>query len=332
MTDPYDGLDAEARKAAAEAERAERREFIRTHCPGTRIEGPEGSTLWATRNLQDHEPTPTFSSSWNEACKEEGRGEGIPLGWLSTALALQGSGKTTLAFDVAFRWACCGQDVHVIATETRPYRWIKLLYARYGITGSSWSQDLQDRVHNAMRDFKAQGGGQITVHNTTNPYQATEIIRWAHGERGTKRFVVDYLQGFGIGSEGAERQRAISNTVISLANLRDQLGVTAFLTSQVRREVSQGNNRRITASDAQWTSDIEHLSDQVLAIDHTRNGLDHYDKHLQLTFLHLLKNRHGPPIPKGFPIEINHITKTLREGKADELYRWPQPETKQKKK
>lgn len=251
----------------------------------------------AARAQRPIDAVPTFSPSWNHACRGYGGGIGWAPGWNVVVAGGAGVGKSLLALNLTASALRAGRSVGWVSLEmSREQLLLRLL----GIVTGRPLRDLEPGPRHSPTQFReaadefqhriADAGA--TLHVAERPARELGVIERLMLEcvdAGCRVIVLDYLQCVTLpgGLKMDEQMRQASGAVQRLAYEHEVNTVTL---SQFNRSTTAGGERP-TIFGLAGSSAIENDADQVLLLDHTSRR-DVPDGRTMTA--HLDKNRHGP--------------------------------------
>jgi len=270
--------------------------------------------------------TPTPISRWNAACYNQGGGEGLGRSWMVTIAGTPGSGKTTLALNIAAEALRDGQRVGFLSLEM-DQRLVRRNLAAI-VSGSS-AKHLAggNKIFDGEEAFRAAqslaklNGAALWVNE--KPFSNAKDVKDAANEmvsgQGCQTLIVDYLQLISAPDEESlfKQVTATSMWIRELASIEE---ITAIGLSQFNRGTSGNRDQRPTMFGLMGGSPLENNSDQVVLLDHSRYTRDH---ETAKTWVLVEKNRHGPTME--IPVAWDYRTLRIREAYADEVTAddWP---------
>lgn len=257
---------------------------------------------------------PTGLPTLNRICNDQGQRRGFGP-WLVILAGNPGLGKTTVALSMCAAALKEGHSVGMINLEQTNVQLATRLYSIYtgsklrnletgGFNSFAWTQTKQ-----AMREAPALYVPEGILMSWE------EILAYARScyELGCTYFALDYLQLATAGSETAVYE-ATQRCVTELRRFCLDTESTVLLLSQWNRTGST-SEKPPTAQNLHGGMICEASADLVLGLDHTtvrRNLNKGYFKLLTL------KNRHGPLVQGGIPIQIDFETLRVSEVSSDE--------------
>ena len=284
------------------------------------------------RQLAPVEAVATPFGIWNRHCRDDGGGKGIARGWSITVGGNPGHGKSLLALNLAAHAMRAGEKVGFVSLEMAPEQLSARLYAI--LTGTpveavekgSFSSGSFARLRAQLMAMLATAGDGTALPDflvnedplvgVPSVLAAMDVMR----EEGCGFLVVDYLQLVGGGDEES-LYRQVSEVANAMRTFARQHRVTVVGLSQYNRRTSADYTQSPRAQSLHGGMPLEASSDQVVLLDHSRFERDALHPHLARTWLLLDKNRHGGT--GAIPLEWDHRTLQVREGRDDEEHEWP---------
>lgn len=263
---------------------------------------------------------PTPFPAWNNACRDEGGGEGLALGWHVIIAGGTGSGKSLVALNCAVSAVNAGESVCYVSLEMSQTQLVTRLMAiasgnsvRCLERGKGFDAGV---AHTTVTEFEAaqeRSGGSIRV----NRYPLRELadIDLVFGYYTSREhctvFIVDYLQLAWAGSAKSmlESITEISHSIRMRAREQNVLSIGL---SQFNRATSSNRDDRPSVEGLMGGSPLENDADQVVLLDHTsyvRQGAGKAEGKLLLA-----KNRHGPQVE--IPVDWNYTNLQVWERDA----------------
>ena len=240
-------------------------------------------------------PFPT----WNNACGEEGAREGLARSWSVVVGGADGSGKTTLAINLAVHAVLNGNRVGFINFEMTEVgltqRYLSILS---GIP--QWKLS-HGRLFKASEWEKASEAANeapgMMITNSASVFSLSDIEEAYESlaKQGCKMMVVDYAQlVYAKADDGVfQRTEAVAN---KLRELTHRYKVISIVVSQLNREGKKlGSKSPPSRHYLQGGGAWENNANQIILIDHTLKRRD-ADRKVVYTRLLIDKNRHGPPV------------------------------------
>lgn len=255
-------------------------------------------------NKKKQEPvdaTATPFKAWNNACRDEGGGEGLARGWHLLIAGNPGMGKSVLALNIAAKAMREGEKVAFVSLEMSQMQAVTRLMSIFcGIKinllehGKSYSEDSAFQAEAMIEENRQRCGGFMAI-NRRQMSKLTDItaaFRYLHEEFGCRYFITDYMQLAWTGNAGnmLDRITEVSHTVRQMST---DLNVVSVGLSQFNRSTSAAKETP-TVQGLMGGSPLENDAEQVIMLDHSR-----YVKtpHLYgcdaLVPLVIGKNRHG---------------------------------------
>ena len=266
------------------------------------------------------EPTSTGLPTLDKICRDQGQGKG----WgphLNCLAGNPGIGKTTLALSFVSEAIRQGRSVGMINLEQTNIQLSTRLYSIH--TGAKLrdleaGEEFNDFAWAMVREDLQNAAPLFAPKGILSSWEA--ILEYAHSchDAGCNWICLDYLQLATSGSE-ASIYESTQRVVTELRRFCLETESTVLMLSQWNRSGSADYQNRPTAQHLHGGMIVEASCDTVLGLDHTRVKRV---GNLGFFWLLTLKNRHGPIIDGGIPIEIDFTTLRCREGLPDELARW----------
>ena len=259
---------------------------------------------------------------WNNQCRDDGGGIGLPPGWHIIIGGSTGHGKSLMALNVAAKAIEAGEVVAFLSLEMSTAQIASRLYAILTDTDVRLIErgnTPPPEVERKLCEIHEESGGRFLT-NEQPVHEISRIqaqIRYWVEEKGARLCIIDYLQL--ATSRTAEtlynEVSDISSRVIELAR---QLNVVMIGLSQMNRRTSGDGSTPPVVQGLIGSSSLENDADQVLLLDHSR-----YEKgnRSAKTYALLAKNRHGGQ--GEIPIEWDYRSLRVREALPDEEDGWP---------
>jgi replicative DNA helicase len=285
------------------------------------IFGDEWLDSYATEQANPRvQPTSTGIPSLDKICRDQGMGRG----WGPHLIALAGNpgiGKTTLALSFVSAALKQGRSCCMINLEQTN---IQLSTRLYSIHTGTKLRDLEsgdgyNEFAWTMTRDELEGVPPLYVpKGILTSWEA--ILAYANDcfEAGCNWFCLDYLQLATAGTE-ASIYDSTSQVVTQLRRFCLETECTVLMLSQWNRQGSSNYDSPPVAQNLHGGMIVEASCDLVLGLDHTRvKRVGNSGYYWLLT----LKNRHGPVIDGGIPIEIDFSTLQCSEGLPSDEDRW----------
>jgi replicative DNA helicase len=248
-------------------------------------------------------------------------GGGLKAGKLVALLGAPGSGKTTLAQQIAERVANAGRPVCYLTTEDTPAALLGKTLARVG--GLDYGLVLEGREANrqainaALADVAArQSASRLLYIEDTGRLGLADLQTLARthfekfntaagangGEPNRGLLVVDYLQRWARGQRGPdvreELRHAVTRLIEDLRYVARELDCAVVALSSMSRASGYGRNGELSAlGAAKESGDAEYTADVLMAItepsEQQRQGWQ-VPPRQQPRILRIDKNRQGP--------------------------------------
>jgi replicative DNA helicase len=263
---------------------------------------------------------PTPFPTWNSACRDEGGGEGVALGWHVVVAGATGAGKSIVALNLAAAAVQNGDAVCYLSLEMSQSQLITRLLAvmtgngvRYLEAGQGHDRSIMQAATTDFTGMLERSGGSIRVNR--HPLRRLTDIDLVFGYFTEREpctvFIVDYLQLAWAGNAKGmlDNITEISHSIRSRAHGHK---VVSIGLSQFNRQTSSNRADRPSVEGLMGGSPLENDADQVVLLDHTsyeRQGTGRAQGKLLLA-----KNRHGPQAE--IPVEWNYQNLQVREGLA----------------
>ena len=245
----------------------------------------------------------------------------LTMGWqpgnLIVVAARSSVGKTTFAMNSLTAAARAGARVIMFSLEMKrrelEWRWLSSLSGvdMYRIRGGYLGEADLEKVGQAITEMD---GLPIVIDDSANRtvQEIRSEARLARGEGGLDLVVVDYVQLMpGSLAKGGNRNDEISDIVVRLKALGDELGVPVMLLSQLNRASSARQDPRPVLTDLRDSGAIEQHADVVVLLhrrDHKSSGT---------TYLLLEKQRNGPTGVVHLSMDRERVT--MREQTDEEI-------------
>ena len=265
------------------------------------------------------QPTSTGIDSLDKICRDQGQGKG----WGPHLICLAGNpglGKTTLALSLISAALRQGRSVGMINLEQTNVQLATRLYSVY--TGTKL-RDIEsgEFSEDAWADTREQLADVPPLYAPKGILTSWEsILAYAYEcyGAGCTWICLDYLQLATTGSDASIHDATV-RVVTELRRFCLETECTVLMLSQWNRSGSSNYDTPPVAQNLHGGMMVEASCDLVLGLDHTRvkrvgnSGFYH---------LLVLKNRHGPIIDGGIPIEIDFSTLRCSEGLPSDEGRW----------
>lgn len=250
-------------------------------------------------------PISTFSRSLDKICRDQGQGRGFGP-WLIALAGNAGLGKTTLALNFVAAALRQGVSVGMINLEQSNIQLSTRLYSV--VTGTKLreieSGDFNEFSWDATRSELAGVPPLFVPKGILTSWEAILGYARACHDAGCTWICLDYLQLATAGDEDSV-YRATQICVTQLRQFCLERECTVLMLSQWNRQGSTNYDTPPVAQNLHGGMIVEASSDLVLGLDHTtfrREGNRGFHNLL------ILKNRHGPVISGGIPIELDFTT------------------------
>lgn len=216
-------------------------------------------------------------------------------GWLTIVAGRPGSGKTTLAVNVAEAVAAAGGAVYFASYEMTAIELnTRRIIAASGVPASRFSYPhvtLLGREASALEDAAAELRQRrfIVDEAGADIAELRARARYVQAKGGLDLLVADYLQLIPPGDavkRADSREREVAAVARSLKRLAQELKVTVLAGAQLNRALEGRQDSRPRLSDLRESGSIEQDSD-VVAMLHPVEGGDTVE-------LLVRKHRHGP--------------------------------------
>lgn len=260
---------------------------------------------------------PTPFPSWNDACRDQGGGEGLARGWHIVIAGATGAGKSLVALNLAAQAIRVGESVCYLSLEMSQEQLVTRLVAiltgtsvRYLEAGKGFDGGVSVTANTEFLDATGRSGGSIRVNRY--PIHTLSDIDMVYGYYTEREpctvFIVDYLQ---LAWTGAAKSMLESITEIShsIRGRAREAGVVSIGLSQFNRQTSANRTERPCVEGLMGGSPLENDADQVVLLDHT--SYERYGAAKAHTKLLLAKNRHGPQVE--IPVAWNYQNLQIRE-------------------
>lgn len=269
--------------------------------------------------LSPVDAVPTPFPEWNRCCRGEGGGVGLARGWHNLGAARTGVGKSILALCLAAEAMRHGETVSFISLEMSQRQVeVRLMAILSGLPVFKLEQGQYFDVatfREAARRIEAVPGRFLTNSKKMRKIEVlTDAIVRLHEKRGSRYFIVDYIQLAGNGND-PESIAMVSDAISAQAK---DLNVVTFGLSQFNRSTSVLKESP-TVHGLMGASSLENDSDQIVLIDHSKVQ-NAPDGQSWTTDLLLAKNRFGPET--SIPISFSRKTLRLEERMPDQQASW----------
>lgn len=269
------------------------------------------------RACEPVDAVPTPFPSWNNACRDEGGGEGLAKGWHVIVAGGTGTGKSLVALNMAAAAMRAGQQVCYLSLEMSQNQLVTRLMAivtgnsvRCLERGKSFDLGVAQTAITEYEDLLERSGGSIRVN--AHPLRDLTDIDLVFGYYTTREkctvFIVDYLQLAWAGSAKSMLE-SITEISHSIRMRAHEQNVVSIGLSQFNRQTSTNREDRPSVEGLMGGSPLENDADQVVLLDHTsyeRQGSAKAQGKLLLA-----KNRHGPQVE--IPVEWDYKNLQIRE-------------------
>lgn len=260
---------------------------------------------------------PTPFPAWNNACRDEGGGEGLAKGWHIIVAGGTGTGKSLVALNLAAAAMRSGQAVCYLSLEMSQNQLATRLTAiatgssiRCLERGKTFDLGVAKTAAVEYEDLLERSGGSIRVNR--HPLRDLSDIDMVFGYYTDREkcsvFIVDYLQLAWAGSAKSMLE-SITEISHSIRTRAHEQGVVSIGLSQFNRATSSNREDRPNVEGLMGGSPLENDADQVVLLDHTsyeRQGANQAEGKLLLA-----KNRHGPQVE--IPVRWDYSTLQVRE-------------------
>jgi KaiC/GvpD/RAD55 family RecA-like ATPase len=268
--------------------------------PAVAFDSISGATLatMLEEKLAPIDAVPTPLAILNSLCRSSGGGVGFARGWVVTAGANTGNGKSLFAVNLAGTAILHGEVVTYITLEMgRSELGTRLLSVVSGESISALEQGpdfdaiAYGRASQSLDSIRRQTGGHVLVNRRqiSRLQDVIACIKHYAETYGSRYFIIDYLQLiYTTGSQSInERMETVSHQLRETALQHNAVLVNL---SQFNRQTSADRSLRPVAQGLMGGSAIENDSHLVCLFDHSR-----YEKRGNLadTWLIVDKNRHG---------------------------------------
>lgn len=270
------------------------------------------------KKLRPVAAVPTPFPSWNAVCMEEGGREGIANGWLVVLAGIPGTGKSSLALNMAAAAVLDGRRVGIVNFEMSMIglvtRYLSILSGvpRYKLERGKYfdSEAFGEAKEYVINVSKKKGGLLLTNQHSVFNLEDIEASYRALTDKGCELIVVDYVQLVNVqGAEGIfQRTNRVANT---LRHLTKQYDVATVAISQFNREISKRRDQPPQREGLSGGSPWENNANQIVLLDHSIRRTFKEDN-VEFTQLIGDKNRHGP-VPFTFPIRWDWDTARCEE-------------------
>ena len=170
-------------------------------------------------------------------------------------------------------------------------------------------EELSEAFHDANFDKKLalyDHFGSIQFENLLSK------IRYMHRQMGCSHLFLDHLSIVVSGIEGDNERKLIDVAVTKLRMLVEELGITLFLVSQLKRPTGDRgyeDGMDVSINALRGSSSIAHVADQIISC--SRNVTD--EEHGNTTSIHVLKNRHSGTVGYACKLSYDKTTGRLTE-------------------
>ena len=299
-----------------------RDEILKKRPGATRINlfGDEWLDSYATEQANPRvQPTSTGIASLDKICRDQGQGKG----WGPHLICLAGNpgiGKTTLALSLISAALRQGRSVGMINLEQTNIQLSTRLYSVYtgtklrDIESGEFSELAWDKTREQLEDVPPL----YAPKGILTSWESILAYAYECHAAGCTWICLDYLQLATTGSDASIHDSTV-RVVTELRRFCLETECTVLMLSQWNRQGSSNYDSPPVAQNLHGGMMVEASCDAVYGLDHTRiKRVGNSGFYWLLT----LKNRHGPVIDGGIPIEIDFTTLQCREGLPDELDRW----------
>lgn len=273
------------------------------------------------RNAAPIRAVPTPFASWNAACRDQGGGEGIAMGWHVIVAGATGAGKSILALNMVDAALRNGESVVYISLEMSQEQLLTRLIATSTGTsvqslepGPGFHREVAKTAHDEFMDMLERVGGSLRVNrHTIRSLSDIDLVFGFYTSREPCTvFVTDYLQLAWLSGASSMLESITEVSHVIRGRARDH-GVVSIGLSQFNRQTSANRQERPRVEGLMGGSPLENDADQVLLIDHTS-----YERHgtasAQAKIL-LAKNRHGPQVE--IPVRWDYRALQVRQESYD---------------
>jgi replicative DNA helicase len=265
------------------------------------------------------QPTSTGIDSLDKICRDQGQGKG----WGPHLVCLAGNpglGKTTLALSLISAALRQGRSVGMINLEQTNVQLATRLYSVY--TGTKLrdieSGEFSKSAWDATRQKLADVPPLFAPKGILTSWESILAYAYKCHAAGCTWICLDYLQLATTGSDASIHDATV-RVVTELRRFCLETECTVLMLSQWNRSGSSNYAEPPVAQNLHGGMMVEASCDLVLGLDHTRvKRVGNSGYYWLLT----LKNRHGPIIDGGIPIEIDFSTLRCSEGLPSDESRW----------
>ena len=240
-----------------------------------RLDAPHLDALMQSK-MRPVDAVPTPWPNWTAVCGNEGGREGLARGWTVTVGAKTGVGKSIILCNAAWMALAAGAQVSFLSLEmsqaqleTRLLAMIAGCPVRELEQGRSFSRFAFEKAVEVALDLQERAGGGFSVNRRQihSLASALDAMREQHEVYGSRLFLVDYLQLAGNPND----PESITEVSHCIRGLTVDLNVTTIAASQFNRATS-ATDERPRSQGLMGGSALENDSDQVVLIDHSRDG------------------------------------------------------------
>lgn len=271
----------------------------------------------AQRAEEPVDAVPTPFPQWNSACRDEGGGEGLALGWHVVVAGATGAGKSLVALNLAAHAIGCGRHVCYLSLEMSQTQLVTRLMAiatGYGVRhlerGNAYDAKIMATAHSDFQTILDNRGGSIRVnrHPLRNLTDLDLVFGYFTDREHCDVFIVDYMQLAWVGS-AKNMLESITEISHAIRGRAQERRVVTIALSQFNRATSSNRESRPGVEGLMGGSPLENDADQVLLLDHT--AYERMGANAAHTKLLLAKNRHGPQL--SMEVEWDYRTLQVRE-------------------
>lgn len=260
---------------------------------------------------------PTPFPTWNQACRDEGGGEGLAKGWHIVIAGATSSGKSLVALNMAAAAIRAGFAICYISLEmsqaqlaTRLMSIVTGASVRCLERGKSFDGGVAKSAILEYEDVLDRHKGSIRVNR--HPMRDLADIDMVFGYYTSREpctvFIIDYLQLAWVGSAKSmlDSIMEISHAVRTRAL---EQGIVSIGLSQFNRATTAKRDERPSVEGLMGGSPLENDANQVILLDHS--SYERLGPNKANGKLLLAKNRHGPQVE--IPVEWNYQNLQVRE-------------------
>lgn len=271
------------------------------------------------------ETVPTYLESWNRACRDEGGGQGLALGWYVVVAGLTGAGKTLVGLNLAAEALRTGENVLYFSLEMS---WQQLCSRLRAITAGTDITEVEwgpHRSEEAAREADREllnlpGDLYLNIEPIWKLNDVLEVLEVHRNQCDVTLAVVDYAQL--VSPAGADRKlfEKMSHISSQLRYAAQKFDVVTVALSQLNRSSTADRGRKPTVDGLFGSSRFGFDADQVAVLDYSRREKDEVHR-IERTWINLVKNRHGPAVE--IPVALEKKNLRIREAKPHEESEWP---------